>query len=227
MGPWAYECSAGSSTLPPSVDRKLKQVLSHERDGCMQASLFPKAYNDMHGRPLDYRGLGFDKMKELFQASQTILFVADGGGGMVCLTNTVAPRPAAAAPPPLRQSAPAGPPPPQYNSNSNNFQSPLSQHSNPRQYTQPVVGADGSYEMNQVTFNPIDLECPVCFGRYCSTSTNDPCMAPCGHTVCADCLSLIFTQHGAKCPQCRAPMPRNVPINWTLKSICASAPHHR
>jgi predicted amidophosphoribosyltransferase len=41
--------------------------------------------------------------------------------------------------------------------------------------------------------------------------------------VCQACLGLMFTQHGAMCPQCRAPLPRNTPVNWTLKSICVSA----
>jgi len=220
--PKAVPPSTGSpklppSVLPPSVDRHLKQVVSSAREGCMMGSQFPKAYKDMHGRPLDYQTLGFSKMKELFNASQTIKFVPDGSSGMLYLIDA-APGPAAAAP--------AGPPPAQYNNSSNNFPALSSQYNNPRQYTQPVVRADGSYERHQITLNPMDLECPVCFGRYCSTHTNDPCTAPCGHTVCADCLSLIFTQHGAMCPQCRAPMPRNTPVNWTLKSICVSAVHH-
>ena len=37
--------------------------------------------------------------------------------------------------------------------------------------------------LHSLSLTQMDLECPVCFCRYCTTASNDPCTAPCGHTV--------------------------------------------
>ena len=97
------------------MELKLAQVVQRHRrshTGGVNPSQFPALYQTMHGKPLDYKEIGFEKMSQLFAASKSIRFVQDGGCGMLYLfDDKVAPVPAttvAAPPPPPSISAGGG-----------------------------------------------------------------------------------------------------------------------
>ena len=71
-----------------------------------------------------------------------------------------------------------------------------------------------------------DLDCEICFERYCSAEQRTPRMLPCGHTFCESCLDYMASsapspkkgkQQTIACPACRTPAEVPKGAVWQLQ----------
>ena len=63
---------------------------------------------------------------------------------------------------------------------------------------------------------PIDgLQCPICFNHYDHQARRIHCLVPCGHSLCAACLTGV--RQPQRCPVCRVYVQSTM-INWSVQS---------
>ena len=69
---------------------------------------------------------------------------------------------------------------------------------------------------SQAHLFPIDgLQCPICFNHYDHQARRIHCLVPCGHSLCAACLTGV--REPQRCPVCRVYVQSTM-INWSVQS---------
>lgn len=68
------------------------------------------------------------------------------------------------------------------------------------------------------TYSEVDLSCPVCYDIF-----RDPFVLSCGHSVCKECLGVLWRKkEHLECPVCKQSHLRAPVYNSALKSLCES-----
>lgn len=72
------------------------------------------------------------------------------------------------------------------------------------------------------------MECFKCLEEFCETQRTPRILTSCGHTLCQECISFIFTDKSVTCPQCETKStstnPSAFPANLALLQLAKSTP---